>query len=118
MVERRPMGALTDEIMAYLWAVDGPATPSEVHEAVAPELAYTTVMTILTRQWQKGDLSRSRVGRAYAYEPVRTEADHRAERMQVTLGAAGDKAAVLSSFVDSLTVKDAKTLRRLLDEDH
>lgn len=117
MVERRPMGALTDEIMAYLWAVDAPATPAEVHEAVAPELAYTTVMTILARQWQKGELVRSRSGRAYAYQTVQTEAEYRAERMQGTLDAAGDRAAVLSTFVDSLTVKDAKTLRRLLDED-
>ena len=116
MVERRPMGALTDEIMAYLWAVDAPATPSEVHEAVAPELAYTTVMTILTRQWQKGALARSRAGRSYAYEPVKTEAEDRAERMHGTLGAATDRTGVLSRFVDSLTVKDAKTLRRLLDE--
>jgi predicted transcriptional regulator len=114
MAERRPMGALTDEIMNYLWAIDGPATPSEVHEAVAPELAYTTVMTILTRQWQKNELTRTRSGRAYAYEPVRTEAEDRAGRMQLTLGKAGDRAAVLSSFVDSLDPKDAKVLKKLL----
>lgn len=53
MGERRAMGALEDEIMMYLWAIDGPATPADVHAAVAPELAYTTVMTILTRLWQK-----------------------------------------------------------------
>jgi len=111
------MGGLTEDIMAFLWAVDSPVTASQVHQAVAPELAYTTVMTILVRQWQKNELSRSKVGRAYAYETVRSEAEDRAGKMQVTLDAAADRAGVLSSFVDSLTVRDAKMLRKLLNED-
>lgn len=117
MAERRAMGALEDEIMTYLWAIEGPATPAEVHDAVAPELAYTTVMTILTRLWRKSQLTRARAGRAYAYVPVMTEAQVRADRMQNTLGDAGDRSAVLSSFVDALDDKDARLLKKLLDRD-
>ena len=56
--------------MAYLWSTDCEASPAEVHQAVAPELAYTTIMTILTRLWEKGRLTRGQRGRAYTYEPV------------------------------------------------
>ncbi len=114
MAGRRPMGALEDEIMVYLWAIDAAATPADVHQAVAPELAYTTVMTVLTRLWQKDLLIRDRQGRAYSYRPVQSEADHRAGRMQTTLVDADDRSAVLSSFVASLDAKDAKTLKKLL----
>lgn len=103
--------------MAYLWATDGPATPSEVHQAVAPDLAYTTVMTVLTRLWEKGLLSRELQGRAYGYEPVRTEAQHRAGEMQTALDNSSHRDEVLSSFVASLADGDAELLRRLLDPD-
>ena len=49
MTTRRPMGALEDHVMEYLWALGAPASPGDVHAAVAPELAYTTIMTVLTR---------------------------------------------------------------------
>ena len=111
---RRPMGGLEDEIMAYLWAAAAPATPAEVHQAVAPDLAYTTVMTVMTRLWAKELLTRESKGRGYAYSPVRTEAEHRAEVMQTTLDHSADREAVLSSFVASLNRSDAEKLRNLL----
>lgn len=114
MTTRRPMGALEDEIMAYLWATECAATTAEVHQAVAPDLAYTTVMTVLTRLWAKELLTREAKGRGYAYRPVRSEAQHRAEMMQNTLENSADRAAVLSSFVASLSPADARSLRRLL----
>ncbi len=114
MAAKRPMGALEEEVMTYLWTTDGPVTPAEVHQAVAPELAYTTVMTILSRLFEKGRLTRGQRGRAYTYEPIRSEAEHRADAMQSTLVDAGDRAAVLSQFVESLDARDAKVLRKLL----
>lgn len=114
MASRRPMGALEDEVMEYLWSVVEPATPAEVHEIVAPELAYTTVMTVLSRLYDKGRLDRERRGRAYAYRTVASKAEHRAEEMSASLTDAGDRAAVLSRFVDSLDNDDAKILRDLL----
>lgn len=117
VTSRRPMGALEDEIMAYLWATESPATTAEVHQAVAPDLAYTTIMTVLTRLWAKELLTREAKGRGFAYSPVRSEAQHRAELMQNTLDSSADRAAVLSSFVASLSRADAKRLRNLLKGD-
>jgi len=114
MAGRRPNGALEDQVMEYLWSIGEPATPAEVHDVVAPELAYTTVMTILTRLFEKGRLERKRVGRAYAYSAVESEAEHVAGAMASSLVDAHDRAAVLSQFVDTLSPDDAMTLRRLL----
>ena len=115
--KRRPMGALEDHVMEYLWALDAPASAVEVHQGVAPELAYTTMTTVLTRLVDKGRLQRARAGRSFVYVPLSSEADHRASSMTDTLGAAGDRTAVLSRFVDSLATDDVEVLRRLLDED-
>ena len=114
---RRPMGALEDHVMEFLWALDAPASAPDVHSAVAPELAYTTVTTILTRLVHKGRLRRDREGRSFCYAPVRSEADFRATKMSETLGASGDRDAVLSSFVDALGPDDVDTLRRILDDE-
>lgn len=118
MPERRAIGELENQVMAYLWATASSATPAEVHQAVAPELAYTTVMTVLTRLWKKNRLTRERNGRPYAYRTVEPESAHRADQMRSALCNAMDSAAVLSSFVDSLEDEELIVLRQLLDEDN
>ena len=117
MVKRRPMGALEAEVSAALWASDRALTPAEVRDAVGGDLAYTTVMTILSRLWQKGRLERERVGRAYAYRPAVDEAEHFAGRMHETLAEAKDREAALSRFVDELTPAEMTLLRGLLGDD-
>lgn len=114
MTTRRPVGGLEEEVMQYLWATDEAATPAEVHKAVCPELAYTTVMTVLTRLYEKGKLERGHKGRAYSYRPVRTEAEHLAGNMRTSLTDARDRGAVLSSFVETLDGSDLSLLRKLL----
>lgn len=114
MSERRPMGSLEESVIEYLWTLDGPATPGEVHDAVGEGLAYTTVMTILTRLWKKGRLERKRAGRAYTYWPVSSEAEHRADHMAELLSSSHDAEAVLSRFVGHLAEGEADALRRML----
>ena len=115
MPKKRAPQALEQEIMTYLWAADAPVTPSQARQAIAPELAYTTVMTVFVRLWRKGRLDRAANGRSYDYWPVVSEATHRAEQMQTTLDASADRSAVLSRFVDALGPDDAAELRRLLE---
>ncbi len=119
MTARRGMGELESEVMAQLWAAGNPITPSEVREALAKgslaeELAYTTVMTILGRLWEKGLAQRERRGRAYAYWPSLSEAELTAQRMRSAFERAGDREKTLARFVDSLSSKDARSLRRIL----
>ena len=114
MTERRPIGALEAQVLEFLWARGDAATPGEVLEAMDGKLAYTTVMTVLTRLWHKGHVSRSKTGRAFAYAARQTREDFFAERMRLTLAAASDHRAVLSRFVEGLSAKDTAALRSAL----
>jgi len=112
------MGELEAAVMDVLWDRGGWMTPGEVHAALARrgELAYTTVMTILVRLWQKGRLERERDGRAYAYQPVQTREQHAATRMGEVLVAAGDRPKALAFFLKSLGPADRAQLRRMLKD--
>jgi predicted transcriptional regulator len=112
--KRRPAGALEAEIVAALWAAGGPLTPKQVQAELGDELAYTTVMTSLTRLYEKGVVSREKHGRAYAYTAVLDSPGIAAARMRELLEAGGDREAVLARFLGTLSDADERTLVELL----
>lgn len=101
--------------MAELQTPDG-LTPAEALEEVDADLAYTTVMTILTRLWKKGLVERHRQGRGFVYRAVVSEEDLAAQRMQEALRPVRDRAATLTRFVDSLSPDEERLLRRVIEE--
>lgn len=103
--------------MEVLWAVPEPVTAREVVDALpGRSLAYTTVLTVLSRLEKKALVRRARAaGRAYAYSPVGSREDHTAELMRAALDAAGDRVAALARFVGSVTPQEAEVLRRALE---
>lgn len=66
-----PLTPLELEIMRVLWRV-GPARVEEVRTGLRrkPELAYTTVQTVLTILFRKGKVRRRRAGRAFVYVAI------------------------------------------------
>ena len=115
VAERRPVGALEGAVLECLWAAGEPLTPREVLTRVDDELAYTTVVTILTRLATKGVVERERQGKVFVYRPKVSEADLIAKRMAAALEGAGDRHATLSRFVAGLSKREAKALRSVLD---
>ncbi|WP_109006313.1 BlaI/MecI/CopY family transcriptional regulator [Streptomyces rishiriensis] len=113
---RRARGELESDVLAALWSADGPLTAGQVREALPGDLAYTTVLTILSRLYDKEMLVRHREGRGYAYEPVRDEPSHTAQRMRSLLEGGSDREAVLARFVSELSEQDEHVLHRLLSE--
>lgn len=112
---RRADGALEREVLGVLWDSDGMAmTPTDVLERVDGHLAYTTVMTVLSRLHDKGLTRRERRGRAYAYTATVTESELVAARMRSELSASRDRTEALSGFVSRLDRRDRAALRRLL----
>ncbi len=103
-------------VLDVLWDQDGWLTPGEVHEAVGRRrtLAYTTVMTTMSRLWEKGRLDRRRRGRAFEYHPFATRSEYAAERMSALLAAAGDSRSALVHFVESIDPETRAELRRAL----
>jgi predicted transcriptional regulator len=116
VAERRAMGALETTVLTCLWRSKNALTPAEVIEAMDDPPAYTTVMTILTRLWQKGLVGREMRGRAFAYQPLVSEAELAAQRMRATLLAASDRQDALSHFVGTLTKREERALRQILGD--
>ncbi|MBM9505263.1 BlaI/MecI/CopY family transcriptional regulator [Actinacidiphila acididurans] len=111
---RRARGALEGEVLAALWRARGPVAAAVVQADVAGDIAYTTVLTVLTRLCDKGIVRRERAGRGYAYTAVQGEVDLAAARMHSVLNDGGDRAAVLARFVSDLSADDERLLERLL----
>ncbi len=113
---RRASGALEGEVLATLRRAGGPLTPREVQAALAGELTYSTVVTILSRLHGKEVLTRTPRGRAYAYAPLTDEAGLAARRMHKVLDGRPDREVVLTRFADGLTTEDQELLRLVLSE--
>lgn len=113
---RRGQGELEALVLAALREADGPATAGWVQERLGADLAYTTVITILTRLLAKGAVTRERAGRSFAWTPASDQAGLAAHRMRRVLDGESDREAVLASFVTGLGPDDERLLRELLGE--
>ncbi len=104
--------------MAVLWASDRPMPVRDVVRAVnagrGSPLAYTTVLTVMTRLAGKKVLARSRAGREYRYTPV--AADIADVAVRGVLDEFGDNA--LARFVDRVELDPElrERLRRLIGD--
>jgi predicted transcriptional regulator len=105
-------GPLEAEVMEVVWAATGPVSVRDVAERLndgrAEPLAYTTVMTVMSRLAQKQVLQRRREGRSYLYEP--SAADAAGLAVKSVIRTYGDEA--VAHFVEEARA-DPQVLRRL-----
>ncbi|NEB96047.1 BlaI/MecI/CopY family transcriptional regulator [Streptomyces bauhiniae] len=113
---RRGQGELEGLVLSALRETPAPASAGWVQEHLGGGLAYTTVITILTRLLAKGAVTRERAGRSFVWTPVSDQAGLAAHRMRKVLDGESDREAVLSRFVTSLAPDDERLLRHLLGE--
>ena len=115
---KQVLGDLEAEIMECMWDLDK-ASVREMHECLLErrDIAYTTVMTVMSRLAEKNLLERRQEGRAYIYTPVKTR-DHFCKDIlsSVMTGLFGgiDK-PVLTHFVESLSTDDEAELDALAE---
>lgn len=104
--------------MEMLWAADGPRSVRHVLETLndgrRSALAYTTVMTVLSRLAGKGVLVRARAGRGFVYSPV--AGDEAGIAVREVVRDYGE--AALAHFVEQARAdpKLYRRLRRLMGE--
>ena len=115
----RRRGALEQEVLACLAAAGRPLTVADVLGELGGDLAYTTVLTALSRLHAKGALVREPAGRGYAYAPPADPgAAVTARRMSRLLDSREDRAGVLARFVADLSPADEQLLAELLSAGH
>lgn len=112
---RRPAGGLEQEVLAVLATAAAPMTPGDVQGALDDDLAYTTVLTALTRLYEKGAVTRERAGRGYAYAWAADTSTLTARRMRRLLEHDEDRERVLARFASELGDKDARLLAQMLE---
>ncbi|MFI0781066.1 BlaI/MecI/CopY family transcriptional regulator [Streptomyces sp. NPDC021212] len=111
---RRGQGELEAQVLVALREAPGPVSTAWVQERLGGTLAYTTVITILTRLLAKGAVSREKAGRSFVWTPTADEAGLAALRMRRVLDGESDREAVLASFLTGLLPQDEQVLRDLL----
>lgn len=113
---KKVLGDLEAEVMKIMWQADR-ATVREVHERINLEkdLAYTTVMTIMSRLADKGLLNKESQGNAFVYTPAIGEQDFAAKVVTEVLDGLLDEFAepAISHIVDRLGSESSGRLSKL-----
>ena len=112
---RRGQGEVEVQVLAALRETDAPVTAAWVQERLDGDLAYTTVVTILTRLLAKDAVARERRGRSFVWTPTADVAGLAALKMRRLLDGEHDRGVVLASFVTALSLDDEQVLRALLE---
>jgi predicted transcriptional regulator len=113
---RRPDGALEHDVLQVLWSAEQPLLPAEINERLDAGYAYTSIATILTRLQAKGLVTRSPAGRAYAYRAAVEESELAVRRISELLESSSDRTQVLSRFIDTLSARELKAVKKMLDD--
>ncbi len=114
------LGKLEAEVMSVVWE-RGRATVQDVKDALEPRrsLAYTTIMTVMSRLAEKGMLNRQKDGRAFYYTPLVSQEKVANSLLQALIrrlydGAAGQAIAQLLETEDGVDDKELERLEQLI----
>ncbi len=112
------LGPLETEIMQIVWR-EKFTTVKKVHQALQKmrEIAYTTVMTTMTRLAEKGVLNRKRDGLAYVYAPAVTKRDFETMMVRRVLDGLMDdyEEETITYLLDYLMENDPKRFEQITE---
>lgn len=110
------LGPLETDIMQIIWQ-DERSTVKKIHRKLSQqrEIAYTTVMTTMSRLAEKGVLRRHREGLAYVYTPAISEGDFVTMVVQQVLDGLLDdySTTAVDYMIDYLARRNPNELRRI-----
>ena len=108
------------EILKVLWQL-GPATVRQVRDALAPvrDLAYTSVMTMMTIMTGKGYVTRTKDGRTFVYRSIYREEKASRNMLQDVVDRlfGGSTTAVMQHLLETSDLDDEelKQIRSLIN---
>lgn len=110
------LGPLETDIMQLVWR-EKFTTVKKVHRSLQEtrDIAYTTVMTTMTRLAEKGVLTRRRDGLAYVYTPAITKRDFEAMMVRRVLDGLMDdyEEETITYLLDYLAERDPKRFEQV-----
>ncbi|HZG65499.1 MAG TPA: BlaI/MecI/CopY family transcriptional regulator [Herpetosiphonaceae bacterium] len=113
------LGPLETDIMQLVWR-EKCTTVKKVHKALQNErdIAYTTVMTTMTRLAEKGVLTRRRDGLAYIYTPAVTKHDFETMMVRRVLDGLMDdyEEETITYLLDYLAERDPQRSEAMRNE--
>ena len=121
LTENSSLGPLEADIMQVVWKIQK-ATVQDVYDELSKDrnIAYNTVMTVMTRLAQKGVLKRQKDGRAYMYFPETTKNEVGKGMLQYVIDKifGGAKVPVISQLLDEtdLNEEELDALRKLVEK--
>lgn len=106
MFNSASLGPLEKEVMEIVWQKKSVSVKDVATELSSTHnLAYTTVLTILSRLWKKGLLDRTKTGKSFVYQPKRNKKQTVQSLIRSTLHAMidryGDEA--ITAFIDEVS---------------
>ena len=120
--EDENLGHLETDILRLVWQSDR-VSVRDVYERlrIRRDIAYTTVMTVMTRLYDKGFLDRDKIDRAYLYRAreSRLQVANRFMRKLVSMffdGHQDEAFAALLDVKDDLSVGELEAMKRKLAE--
>ncbi len=112
----KAFGKLEAEIMELAW-LQKKASVRQVYQALCQsrKIAYTTVMTVMTRLADKGFLEREKDGKRYLYRPTLSKEELNQSFARTILSGMTKDLAIqaFSHFVDNLSSEDETILNKL-----
>lgn len=120
--EDETLGRLETDIMRLVWQSEQ-VSVRDIYERlrIDRDIAYTTVMTVMTRLYEKGMLDRDKVDRAYLYRAreARLKVANRFMRKLVSMffnGNSDEALAALLDVNDDLSVGELEAMKKKLAE--
>jgi len=68
MAKKKQFGELEDSILSIFISHDRPYSVKEIQQTLKTDNAYTTIMTVMSRLFEKGILTRIKEGRSFLYQ--------------------------------------------------
>ena len=118
-MEKLAFGELEFSILQAIQRL-GPATVREVYEALDQRRSYTTIMTVMSRMAEKGDLKREKEGKQYIYWMAtrHPSSDHLLGRIKNKIFG-GKSLALVSYLIENdseLSEEDLKEIEKLIEK--
>lgn len=118
----KPISELEQQVMDVVWQHPGSSVRDIMNRLKdRKELAYTTVMTLLQRLFEKGLLNRHEEGKAFVYSPKMTKSSYckslAGNFLKQLIGSFGDVGiASFAKSIDTLSDPKREQLLHLLEK--